>query len=245
MKIVVTSQCGRVGKSSISGNAFLPFMPEGTQFFSIESVNEGAEQFGVDMTSHRGSEIIEILTSVMVADNALLDVGASNFEEFFLGLSDFSGANEFDRFVIPTVPGKRESMETMKTVAVLESFGVPREKIYLVFNRVASRDLNESGEELARRQFPELFDFAKRDKSCIADPKVHLRESDLFEHLARTRQTIAQAMLDDTDYAAELKAAANDPAEKTRVKHAWAAARLAKTVAADCKRVYDTVTAGV
>ncbi|HHM8366106.1 TPA: hypothetical protein ACRMZW_004308 [Pseudomonas aeruginosa] len=245
MKIVITNQQGRIGKSSIAGNAFLPFMPEGTQFFSIESLNDGAEQFGVELTKHRGGDTLDILSNVMTADHVLLDVGASNFEPFFLGLSEFSGVDDFDLFVVPTVPGKRESLETMKTVAKLRAFGVPADRIRIVFNMVVLKDLSETLEEGVKRSFAEILDFAKSEKSCVADPKVALPKSNLFDHLSRSQQTLAEALADKTDYAAEMRATIDDPEEHQRVRGAFAAMRLSKQIAADCHALFKRVTAGI
>ena len=245
MKIVITNQQGRIGKSSIAGNAFLPFMPEGTQLFSIESINDGAEQFGVELTTHRGGDTLEILSQVMTADHVLLDVGASNFESFFLGLNEFSGVDDFDLFVLPTVPGKRESLETMKTVAKLRAYGVPADRIRIVFNMVDLPSMSDSLEERVKFLFPEILDFAKTEKSCVADPKTALRKSKLFDHLSRSRQTLAEALADKTDYAVEMRATVSDPQEHKRVSDAFAAMRLAKVVAADCQALFQRVTAGL
>lgn len=245
MKIVITNQQGRIGKSSIAGNAFLPFMPEETQLFSIESINDGAEQFGVELTTHRGGDTLEILSQVMTADHVLLDVGASNFESFFLGLNEFSGVDDFDLFVLPTVPGKRESLETMKTVAKLRAYGVPADRIRIVFNMVDLPSMSDSLEDRVKVLFPEILDFAKAEKSCVADPKIALRKSKLFDHLSRSRQTLAEALQDKTDYAAEMRAAVSDPQEYKRVSDAFAAMRLAKVVAADCQALFQRVTAGI
>lgn len=246
MKIVITSQTGRIGKTCLAANAFLPFMPEGTKFMSIESMNDGAEQFGVELEKQRGSETQAILTQVMMEDHVLLDVGASNFEEFFVGLGEFGGAeNDFDRFVIPVVPGNREPIEAMKTAAILESFGVPPEKIHFVFNRVVYKSVNSLGSESVKEQFREILDFAKRKKSWVANPECHMRECALFVLLANRKATLAEALVDDTDFAAALRAAKGDPAEQKRVSDAWAAMRLANVVAADCQRIFDLVTEGL
>lgn len=245
MKIVITNQQGRIGKSSIAGNAFLPFMPEKTQLFSIESLNDGAEQFGVELTTHRGGETLEILSQVMTSEHVLLDVGASNFESFFLGLNEFSGVEDFDLFVVPTVPGKRESLETMKTVAKLRAYGVPAERIRIIFNMVDLPSLTDSLEERVKELFPEILDFAQSEKSCVADPKTALRKSKLFDYLSRSRQTLPEALADKTDYAAEMVSAASDPQEFKRVSDAFAAMRLAKVVVADCQALFKRVTAGL
>lgn len=243
MKIVVTNQQGRVGKSILSANVFLPFAPADTQFYSIESQNTGAEQYGVELTKMRGRDTVELLSAVIAADDAVVDVGASNFEAFFQGLAEFSAVDDFDLFVVPTVPGgKRESVETMKTVAQLRAFGVPASRIHVVFNMVEVRDLEESLEQATLRSFPELFAIVKAEKNCVANPRAALRKSNIFDHLARTRKTLAEALNDQTDYAAAFKEAASDPQEFARVKNAFGAQRLAKVLAADCKTLYDLVT---
>ncbi len=246
MKIVVTNQQGRIGKSILAANVFLPFSPADTRFFSIESQNTGAEQYGVELTKIRGRDTVDLLSAVIAAENAVVDVGASNFEPFFQGLAEFSAVSDFDLFVVPTVPGgKRESLETMKTVAQLRAFGVPASRIHIVFNMVEVRDLDEPLEKATLGSFREIFAIAKEEKSCVANPKAALRKSNVFDHLGRTRKTLADAMLDETDYSSALKEAAADPQEFARVKNAFAAMRMAKVLAADCKALYDLVTAGI
>ncbi len=246
MKSVTCSQAGRVGKTIITSNVILPFSPANTPFFSIESQNTGAEQYGVELTKMRGRDTVELLSAVIAADNAVVDVGASNFEPFFQGLAEFSAVSDFSPFIVPTVPGgKRESLETMKTVAQLRAFGVPANRIHIVFNMVELRDLDETLEMATLRSFPEIFSIAKAEKSCVANPKAALRKSNLFDHLGRTRKTLADAVMDETDYASAMKEAASDPQEFARVKNAFAAMRMAKVLAADCKALYDLITEGV
>lgn len=245
MKAVVTNQQGRVGKSIIAANVLLPFAPADTQFFSIESFNNGAEQYGIELTKIRGRDTVELLSAVIAAENAVVDVGASNFEAYFQGLAEFSAVSDFDPFIVPTVPGgKRESLETMKTVAQLRAFGVPANRIHIVFNMVEVRDMDETLENATLRSFPEIFAIAKAEKSCVANPKASLRKSNIFDHLGRTRKTLADALMDETDYASAMKAAASDPQEFARVKSAFAAMRMAKVLAADCKVLFDLITEG-
>lgn len=46
---------------------------------------------------------------LVLNENIVVDVGASNAEAFFEGLSSFSqGYDEVDLFVIPVVPGVKE-----------------------------------------------------------------------------------------------------------------------------------------
>ena len=105
--------------------------------------------------------------------------------------------------------------------------------------------MSDSLEERVKFLFPEILDFAKTEKSCVADPKTALRKSKLFDHLSRSRQTLAEALADKTDYAVEMRATVSDPQEHKRVSDAFAAMRLAKVVAADCQALFQRVTAGL
>ena len=133
----------------------------------------------------------------------------------------------------------------MKTVAKLRAFGVPADRIRILFNMVELKDLGEPLEDGVKRSFADILDFAKSEKSCVADPKVALPKSNLFDHLSRSKQTLAEALADKTDYAAEMRATINDPEEHNRVRGAFAAMRLSKQIAADCHALFKRVTAGI
>lgn len=54
----------------------------------------------------------------------------SNVESFLGKMTGFDeGHDEFDIFLIPTVPGAKEAKETLQTIYALKSIGVPAEKL--------------------------------------------------------------------------------------------------------------------
>lgn len=105
---------GGNGKSTIAAHACSPRMP-GASFFAVETVNETAGGLGVEVEKIDGERFSVLYKKLLAADGAIIDVGASNAEEFLDGLVKFDGVQaEIDRFVIPVVPGTREFKEAIR-----------------------------------------------------------------------------------------------------------------------------------
>ena len=67
----------------------------------------------------------------------VVDVGASNVEDLLALMRRYSGSHEdFDGFVIPTVPARKQQQDTTATLAELARIGVPATRMRLVFNQV-------------------------------------------------------------------------------------------------------------
>ena len=52
------------------------------RIFSVESLNVDASDNGIDVEKLRGSRYKELTDQLMHLDSAIIDVGASNVEEF-------------------------------------------------------------------------------------------------------------------------------------------------------------------
>ncbi|MPW20781.1 hypothetical protein GCT13_28895 [Paraburkholderia sp. CNPSo 3157] len=73
----------------------------------------------------------------MTIGNAVVDVGASNVEDFLMLMQRYDGSHQdFDRFVVPTVYGSKQQVDTISTLQSLQAIGVPSSKIRVVFNMV-------------------------------------------------------------------------------------------------------------
>ena len=71
----------------------------------------------------------------MNLESAIIDVGASNVEEFLKLMQRYSSSHEeFDYFVIPVVKERKQQVDTMNTIRALAELGIPKNKIRLVFN---------------------------------------------------------------------------------------------------------------
>nr|UVN17958.1 hypothetical protein pPsy0479a_00126 [Pseudomonas syringae] len=80
-KVVVINYTGTVGKTTISANLLWPRMG-GAPLYAIESINETAENLGLDVEKLRGDAFRELFKRLMLEDQAIIDVGASNVEDF-------------------------------------------------------------------------------------------------------------------------------------------------------------------
>jgi MinD-like ATPase involved in chromosome partitioning or flagellar assembly len=196
MKIAVLNYTGTVGKTTIAAHLLAPRMND-APVFAIESVNQTAEDLGIDVNKMRGDRFRDLFKKLLVLDDAIIDVGASNVEEFLNGMTRFEDSHlEIDCYIVPVTSGSKEQKETISAIDTLANLGIPPEKIRVVFNRVA----NEVGEE-----FSHVLNYAKKEKNCIADPEAAIYENELFDMLALKKLTIKAALEDTNDYKAMLR----------------------------------------
>lgn len=136
MKIVVVSKTGFVGKTVLSAHWLKTMMPA-AQLFSIEDMNQAADALGVDVTTMNGGQFSNLMNSIMVEDEAIIDVGMSNVRFFIDGLRKFSNScQEFDYYFIPLTPEKRCQAEAAETINTLLEIGVDPARIRPIFNKI-------------------------------------------------------------------------------------------------------------
>lgn len=196
MKVAVLNYTGTVGKTTIAAHLLSPRM-NNAPIFAIETINETAEGLGVDVEKIRGEKFRDLFKKLMMLDDAIIDVGASNVEAFLDGMVKFEDSHlEFDCFIVPVTAGSKEQKETISIIATLADFGIPAEKIRVVFNRVEA-DVAE--------EFGPILNFAKKQKNCIANPDAAIFENELFDMLSVKKITIGDALGDETDYKAKAR----------------------------------------
>lgn len=197
MRVAILSYCGTVGKTTMAAHFLAPRMPR-ARFFAVETINETASGLGLEVEKMKGDKFGKLFRELMVEDDAIVDVGASNVEDFIGEMTKFDEAHgEFDFFVIPVTPGAKEAKETLKTVDALAGVGVPAEKIRILFNRVDS-DVAE--------EFAPIFGYARATKNFTANPAAAVHETDIFDSLSKRQLTIKALLDDPRDYRAELRA---------------------------------------
>lgn len=196
-RIVVMSCGGTVGKTTMTVHFLAPRIP-GAEIISVESLNENAANFGMDTESLRGDDFEKLYKRMIVADNAIIDVGASNVESFLAKMTTFdNGHDEFDYFIIPTKPGAKETKETLQAIYALNEIGVPANKIKIIFNQTKRSVVEE---------FSDLIDYLKTKKyKCDWDPKAVVYQSDSFDVLSMRKLQLEKVLSDDTDYKAQLR----------------------------------------
>lgn len=135
MKVAVISFSGNVGKTTIARHLLLPRMPD-ARVVSIESINAGQDR---DRQGHviRGRQFAELQEFLQVVEHVVVDIGASNVEELLALMRRYRGSHEdFDYFIVPTVPAGKQQQDTIATLAELSRLGIPADKVRLVFNMV-------------------------------------------------------------------------------------------------------------
>ena len=196
MKVAVVSYCGTVGKTTIAAHLLAPRMAE-ARIYAIETINETAADLGLDIEKMKGDKFGKLFKDLMLTDNAIIDVGASNVEDFINQMVKFEDSHiEIDYFIVPVTSGGKEQKETLKTIKALTDVGVPSEKIRVLFNRVDTDVVEE---------FAPIIGYQKSSKSFVANHEAAIYENEVFNLLSAKKLTIDAVLKDPTDYRALLK----------------------------------------
>ena len=215
MNIIVINFSGNVGKSIVSQYLLAPRLNDAT-IISIESINTTGHQ----EDNIKGKYFDEIMAAAVDSDNAILDVGASNVEEFINQMKDNVGSEEdFDYFIIPTINRAKQISDTISTINTLTTLGVEKNKIRVLFNMVG-RDDN------INKTFIELIDVCS-DVATINTQAV-IYENNLFNRLMDEdkKVKIIDIVNDDTDFSALIEAS-NDSVERQQLTFKKGTKRLA------------------
>lgn len=218
MKIAVINFSGNVGKTTVARHLLVPRLP-GAKLVSVESLNADDGQ-GQALRARQFGELQEYLQTV---DSVVVDIGASNVEELLALMRRYRGSQEdFDGFVVPTVPALKQQQDTIATLAELARLGVPASRIRLVFNMV------EDSDEVARA-FDTVLAFIAERPIARADTRCRLGDNEIFERIKGSGADIAALARDPTGYKA-LIARAGNIADKLELAHKLAMRRLASGV---------------
>ncbi len=229
MKIAVINFSGNVGKSTVARHLLAPRMNNAT-VIPVESINSD----GTQDEAIKGKQFGELQEALTLLDDAVVDVGASNVEDFVNLMNQYRGSHDdFDYFVIPTVPKNKQMRDTISTIAALADIGVPAKKIRLVFNMVEIDDVPE-------RIFSGLFEFHADAKSFTLRPEAIIHVNDIYGKLNGAEQGIADILNDPTDYKEKIKTA-KDSAEKLHFAQLLSIKRLAAGVSEELDAVFKTL----
>ncbi|MBN3201291.1 plasmid stability protein StbB [Pectobacterium brasiliense] len=229
MKIAIVNYTGTVGKTTIAAHLLSPRMGN-APIFAVESINETAAGLGVDVEQIKGDKFRELFRKLFALDDAIIDVGASNIEDFLDGMVKFDESHlEFDYFVIPLTSGTKEQKETISMIGTLSDFGIPAEKIRLVFNRVDADVADE---------FAHVVNYVRKEKNATANTEAAIFESELFDALAVKKLTVEALLKDETDYKALLK---SNPDATAKEKNTWGDMHGLKALSRSVNRNLDSV----
>ena len=225
MKIAVINFSGNVGKSTLSKHMLLPRLKD-AEYIAVESIN--ADEGGGELV--RGKQYGALQEQLMLLDSAIVDVGASNVEEFIRQMQQYRGSHEdYDIFLVPTVKESKQIKDTIGTIEALAAMGVPAKKIKLVFNKL------ESDETVEDVFFP-LIAYHAEKKNFTLKQNAALYFSELYQKLRTFNMSVDDLLADQTDYKAKLKEA------KTQDEKMEAASKISmRRLATSAKENLDTV----
>lgn len=221
MKVAVMNFSGNVGKTTVAGHLLKPRM-NGAPIFSIESINAGADADGLTVEKMKGKKFGALVDELMPLDSAIVDIGASNVEDFLKLMQQYDGSHEeFDFFVIPVVKEKKVQADTVNTIRSLQKLGVEKKRIRMVFNKVETDDS-------VLDDFAALFGLAESEKSFLIKTDAVIYANEVFERLKAVGKSLGDITADPTDYRAQLRTAKDDT-EKEQCVQMVALKRLAVT----------------
>jgi len=233
MKIAVINFSGNVGKTTIARHLLLPRV-KGAKLVAIESINADDSQ-GQSLRGRQFGELQEYLQTV---DSVVVDIGASNVEDLLALMRKYRGSHEdFDYFVVPSVPTIKQQQDTIATLVELSRIGVPASRIRIVFNMV------ENGVEV-EQAFDLLLRFLKEKSVAKFSTRCCLGGNEIYGRIRYsapgTSLQLTQLALDDTDYKAMILAA-KDVGEKLALAQGLATRRLACGVVPELDACFDAL----
>ena len=218
MKLAVINFSGNVGKTTVARHLLAPRIP-GCQVVAVESINADDGQ-PVTIRGRQFAQLQEFLQSV---DNVVVDIGASNVEELLKLMRRYRDSQEdFDGFVVPTVPARKQQQDTAATLAELARIGVAPERLRLVFNQV-------DDDSPIERAFDTLLAYCA--SSGVVQPQLTacISFNEVYALARGSGQSLAELAADRTDYKAEI-AKAGTQSDKLALAQRLATQRLARGV---------------
>jgi len=232
MKLAVINFSGNVGKSTIARHLLAPRLPR-ARVIAIESINsdEGQSQ------SMRGFQFGELQEYLQGVDDAVIDIGASNVEELMRLMHLYQDSHEeFDCFVVPTVPPPKQQQDTIATLADLRAVGVPPDRIQIIFNMVDDREPLE-------RAFHNLLAFLEQQPIASANTSCRLGINEVYARIRGTGADLAEIARDETDYK-RLIARTTDRTAKMALGQKLATRRLARGVVSQLDACFAALNLG-
>ncbi|WP_250479853.1 MULTISPECIES: StbB family protein [unclassified Caballeronia] len=232
MKLAVINFSGNPGKTTLVDNLLAPRM--NAPKFEVETINAGSSS--TDAERLKGKDYGSLQEELMTLDSAIVDVGASNVEEFIKQMSQFDGSHdEFDYFVVPAVSEKKQQIDTVNTIETLAGLGVPAKKIRVVFNKVELEDANDMP-----RLFSTVFGLHAAHPCFTLKPEAAVFKNEIFERLRLLKKNVSEIIADETDYRAMLRHATDEHTKEHAVSMI-SAQRLAKSAHKNLDDVYKAL----
>jgi len=229
MKLAVINFSGNVGKTTVARHLLAPRIP-GCQVVSVESINADERE----PLTIRGRQFAQLQEYLQTVSDLVVDVGASNVEDLLALMQRYCGSHaDFDSFVVPTVPARKQQQDTAATLAELARLGVPGTRMRLVFNQVEDDTLIE-------RVFETLLGYCR--VSGVVQPRTEacMRQNEVYPRIRGIGQSLIELAADSTDYKAKI-ATAGAASEKLALAQKLATQRLARGVVPELDACFEAL----
>ena len=218
MKLAVINFSGNVGKSTVAHHLLAPRIP-GCQVVAVESINADDAQ----PLTIRGRQFAQLQEYLQTVSDLVVDVGASNVEDLLALMRRYSGSHaDFDGFVVPTVPARKQQQDTAATLAELARIGVPAQRVRLAFNQ-----LEDDGP--VDKAFETLLAYCAASGTVQPRTAACLHYNEVYARVRGTGQSLIELAADATDYKAAI-GRTDSAAEKMALAQQLATQRLARGV---------------
>jgi hypothetical protein len=238
MKVAVLNLSGNVGKTTTAIHLLAAYRKD-AKLISVETINntEATSVASLDVEELSASQFKHIYTELLMADDVIVDVGASNVSKFMEELTRFKSAqDELDLIVIPTVPADKQQKDTVATIEWLAGLGIPASKIRVVYNQYF-------GDVKIAETYAYVYGYSISDGKAKANwaPPVVVDQNEVFELVKRTGKTIRELASDTTDWKGARKAAkeAKDMDAALAATDGQMAHDLARAAAANLEKAYE------
>jgi len=229
MKLAVINFSGNVGKTTVARHLLAPRIP-GCHVVAVESINADDGQ-SVTIRGRQFAQLQEFLQSV---DNVVIDIGASNVEELLKLMRRYRDSQQdFDGFIVPTVPARKQQQDTAATLAELARIGVPPDRLRLVFNQV-------DDDSPIEHTFETLLAYCASSGSVKPRPAACISFNEVYALVRGAGQSLAELAADSTDYKAAI-AKASAQTDKLALAHRLATQRLARGVIPELDACFEAL----
>lgn len=232
MKIAIMSNSGNVGKTTIAREVFALNM-DNPVLIEIETNNAGNEEFAkyfYDYKKFTAEQVHDFYEALMLNENVIVDVGASNMVAFFDKLSEYGINNVFNKVIIPTTPDVKQQKDTLKTIMMLIELSTSPNTIYVIPNRVKSL-INFN------KDFKVMIN-ASKDIGFLFSKDYIIKDTSIIRDLENAGKMLIDVINDDTDYIALAK---ENPSERKKYIELDLVKKAGITFADDLLRVYKAI----
>ncbi|TNV16121.1 transcriptional regulator [Buttiauxella sp. B2] len=197
LKMAVLNNSGNVGKSTICQTLLKPRF-EGSEIIKVETINTD----GTTDEKISAKEFDEIIKRIDDVDCTIIDVGASNIEQFMVQMTEYQGSHDLiDYFIVPVTAQEKQQRDSIATINSLLDMGIEESRIKAIFN-LAEKDV----------AIEKQYSIFLSDKQCkrIAGKRIPtVYHNNIFTILTKMSLKYDDVYNDDRDFRSLIRAAAS------------------------------------